>query len=290
MRIILSRKGFDSASGGCPSPILPDGRLRCLPIPDNKSFTRYASIYSNDVFPTGKIVESLTKQKILSTSRAHLDPDIDPNAKLRDKNWLGVFGQCGSSQSHLEKQGVKVGDVFLFFGLFRQTDEKNEKLNYRQKTRNRHVFWGWMQIDKIIRISNNITNNQFSWCSEHPHVYYPKRINNVIYIATKTITIPELTENVLPGFGVFPKFNTHLQLTAEESEKPSIWRLPEWFSPYQGKALSYHTDFERWRRCDRYHRHVLLESVGRGQEFVIDISDDKKSKEWLVTMLSNSVE
>lgn len=27
MRIILSRKGFDSAAGGCPSPILPDGRL-----------------------------------------------------------------------------------------------------------------------------------------------------------------------------------------------------------------------------------------------------------------------
>ncbi|WP_454862743.1 Nmad3 family putative nucleotide modification protein [Pseudomonas hormoni] len=30
MQIILSRKGFDSAAGGCPSPILPDGRLFSL--------------------------------------------------------------------------------------------------------------------------------------------------------------------------------------------------------------------------------------------------------------------
>jgi hypothetical protein len=241
------------------------------------------------VFPTGKIVESLTKHKILSSSRAHLDPDIDPNAKYRDKNWLGVFGQCGSSQSHLEKQGVRPGDVFLFFGLFRQTDEKNEVLGYSKKMYNRHVFWGWMQIDRIVRI-NNYTKDQFSWCSEHPHVYYPKRINNVIYIATKTITIPELTKNTLPGSGVFSKFNPQLQLTAEEFEKPSVWRLPEWFSPYQGKTLSYHTSFEHWQRCDRYRNHVLLESVCRGQEFVIDISDDRKAKEWLVTILNNSAE
>ena len=33
MKLILSRKGFDSANGGCPSPIL-DGRLCSLPIPD----------------------------------------------------------------------------------------------------------------------------------------------------------------------------------------------------------------------------------------------------------------
>nr|WP_275450862.1 hypothetical protein [Pseudomonas syringae] len=37
MRIILSRKGFDSAAGGCQGPILPDGRLFSLPIPDKAS-------------------------------------------------------------------------------------------------------------------------------------------------------------------------------------------------------------------------------------------------------------
>jgi len=34
MRVILSRKGFDSSFGGCPSPILPDGTLLSLPIPE----------------------------------------------------------------------------------------------------------------------------------------------------------------------------------------------------------------------------------------------------------------
>ena len=41
MKIILSRKGFDSSNGGISSPILPDGTLLSLPIPgkfDNLSF------------------------------------------------------------------------------------------------------------------------------------------------------------------------------------------------------------------------------------------------------------
>ena len=33
MKIILSRKGFDSASGGLCNPILPDGTLLSMPIP-----------------------------------------------------------------------------------------------------------------------------------------------------------------------------------------------------------------------------------------------------------------
>ncbi len=34
MKVILSRKGMDSTSGGIASPILPDGTLLSLPIPD----------------------------------------------------------------------------------------------------------------------------------------------------------------------------------------------------------------------------------------------------------------
>jgi Nucleotide modification associated domain 3 len=37
MKLILSRKGFDSAYGGVPSPILPDGTLCPLPIPSNEA-------------------------------------------------------------------------------------------------------------------------------------------------------------------------------------------------------------------------------------------------------------
>jgi hypothetical protein len=35
--LILSRKGFDSGFGGRPSPVLPDGRMVSLPIPEDPS-------------------------------------------------------------------------------------------------------------------------------------------------------------------------------------------------------------------------------------------------------------
>ena len=37
MKVILSRKGFDSANGGIVSPILEDGTMISFPIPSNDS-------------------------------------------------------------------------------------------------------------------------------------------------------------------------------------------------------------------------------------------------------------
>ena len=47
MKVILSRKGMDSEAGGIPSPILPDGTLLSLPIPDNTSGQKYSELYYN---------------------------------------------------------------------------------------------------------------------------------------------------------------------------------------------------------------------------------------------------
>ncbi len=43
-RLILSHKGFDSRSGGCPSPIFPDGTMFSLPIPsgDHEQFALHS--------------------------------------------------------------------------------------------------------------------------------------------------------------------------------------------------------------------------------------------------------
>ena len=41
MKVILSRKGFDSCYGGHPSPILPDGRMISLPIPSSEDLICY---------------------------------------------------------------------------------------------------------------------------------------------------------------------------------------------------------------------------------------------------------
>ena len=46
MKVILSRKGFDSSYGGIPSPILPDGRLVSFPIPSPSDCFQLADINS----------------------------------------------------------------------------------------------------------------------------------------------------------------------------------------------------------------------------------------------------
>ena len=48
MKLILSRKGFDSSSGGYPSPIFPDDTLCSLPIPDCYSKIKYSDIRHGD--------------------------------------------------------------------------------------------------------------------------------------------------------------------------------------------------------------------------------------------------
>ncbi|WP_121240714.1 hypothetical protein [Sulfurisoma sediminicola] len=48
MKLILSRKGFDSAAGGIASPILPDGRMISLPIPSQADNFTFADINVQD--------------------------------------------------------------------------------------------------------------------------------------------------------------------------------------------------------------------------------------------------
>lgn len=117
MKIILSRKGFDSSAGGASSPILPDGTLLSLPIPDTSrtSNIRCEDIRANGV-SIGIVVEDLTKQKITRRDFAHLDPDLRASAYPRLPDWRPLFGQSDQSQTHLKNEGVTVGDLFLFFG------------------------------------------------------------------------------------------------------------------------------------------------------------------------------
>jgi len=46
MKIIFSKKGFDTSFGKKPSPIFPDGSMISLPIPDAYSNCPYAAIAS----------------------------------------------------------------------------------------------------------------------------------------------------------------------------------------------------------------------------------------------------
>ena len=72
MKIILSRKGFDSSNGGCPSPIMPDGTLLSMPIPS------YDAASYDDLWYNGEKYSDIMKQlkPKANFENCHVDPDI----------------------------------------------------------------------------------------------------------------------------------------------------------------------------------------------------------------------
>ena len=118
MKIILSRKGFDAGIGGVASPIFPSGELYSLPIPESfpsRHSKRYKEIQVGNQ-SLGTIVNDLTGGRVKPDTFAHLDPDLNVLSVPRQTNWRPVFGQAGAAEKHLQNQGVKEGDVFVFYG------------------------------------------------------------------------------------------------------------------------------------------------------------------------------
>lgn len=123
MKVVLSRKGMDSRAGGIPSPILPDGTLLSLPIPNEKSGVPYG-----DLVYKGRTYQQIIQQihptfDFQKHPFCHLDPDIYGVLKNTHAGWKPAFGQYEIPAKHLDGQGVDVGDVFLFYGMFRQTEK-----------------------------------------------------------------------------------------------------------------------------------------------------------------------
>ena len=74
MKIILSRKGFDSANGGIVSPIMEDGTLISFPIPSDDRDNFEDLIYGGQ--PYTKILQDLKYKKHPKYHNCHLDPDL----------------------------------------------------------------------------------------------------------------------------------------------------------------------------------------------------------------------
>ena len=267
MRIILSRKGYDSASGGIPSPIFPDGALCSLPIPSTD--TAHLKDVRFQGRPLDAIVEQLAGPDVAGRG-VHLDPDLDFDARLRQPGWLPCFGQVGASQAHLARRSIGPDDLFLFFGWFREVEMDNGGLRYRRDAPDIHCLFGWLQVGAIYRLGMAEASPP-QWASDHPHVsgaerYLSEGANNALYVASERLRLPGLRRPVSGG-GAFRHFDPRLQLTAP-GRKRSIWRLPASFRPKTGlPPLSYHSDARRWSEdADG----ILLQTVGRGQEFVLD--------------------
>jgi hypothetical protein len=282
MKVILSRKGFDGEAGKVPSPILPDGELCSLPIPSRDS-RRLRDVHWRGA-PLSDIVSDLTAGRLGRMTRIHLDPDLRRDAVPRLRGWRPTFGQVNAAQSHLNEQGVGPGDVFLFFGWFRQTVMLNGRLRYQPRSRHLHLLFGWLQVGHLIRLGDRQAAVP-RWACDHPHVKRRRSMatNNTIYVASERLEIPGGRFTV-PGAGVFPRFDEKLVLSAPGQRNRSLWQLPPWFFPRQGRTpLTYHVDASRWTRGrDR----CMLQTVAVGQEFVFDTDEYPEAELWLQGLFS----
>lgn len=261
MRVVLSRKGFDATAGGCASPILPDGTMVSLPIPDGRSPIRYRDVvaHGHDV---GRLVADLSGGAYTGASRAHLDPDLVPGAFPRKQGWRPIFGQSGGPQTVLARAGVGEGDVFLFFGWFRRAERVRGRWRFVAGAPDLHVLWGWMEVGEVVAVAGR-GGAVPTWAAYHPHVAGGARTNNTLYVARAA--------------GVFARYDDRLRLTREGAPR-SRWSLPAWFEPCGRPPLGLHHAPWRWRRAgDRVH----LQSVARGQELVLDAAAYPEAVPWL---------
>ena len=282
-RLILSRKGFDSKYGGCPSPIFPDGTMYSLPIPggDDEEPIPYRDLQHGNI-NIGRVVEDLTRGRYKADDLPHLDPDVRPDAIRRRDGWRGLFGQAGAAEGHLENQSVGAGDVFLLFGLFRRVQETRAGWRFVSNAPKQHILWGWLQIEQVRKVHQiRADETLFDWASYHCHFGFNDP-SNTLYVATHRLDLNDTVAS--PGYGVFPRFDERLVLTKPRGSA-SQWRLPRWFYPSGNKTpLSYHRNRVRWKRT---HDCAYLQSVGRGQEFVLDISEYPEALPWVSGLVND---
>ena len=278
MKLILSRKGFDSQSGGCPSPIFPNGTLYSLPIPHDQSEVTYGDLWHGDT-NIGEMVADLTCNRIGSKVHAHLDPDINHVAYPRQEGWQPLFGQSGAAQGHLDNQGVQIGDLFLFFGLFQKIEKVSGRWHFVKDAPRQHILWGWLQIGEIHKV-DNLAKDELPWTCYHPHRHLSrdKDPTNTLYIASCGLHLGD--GSIAQGAGCYLKFHERLVLTNPNGSGVTDWRLPRCFYPDNGNSpLTYHPKLDHWRHDDRY---TYLQSASRGQEFVLDLDQYPDVTDWLM--------
>ncbi|MBR4634877.1 MAG: hypothetical protein IKO51_00760 [Clostridia bacterium] len=193
MKIILSRKGFDSANGGMPSPIMPDGTLLSMPIPSDDNMLYDELTY--DRLSYSEILHQLAPRK--KFGQCHVDPDIRKNCRQKPvPNWTPAFGQIGAAQGVLSNANVEVGDIFLFFGWFRRVELHDGKFRFVRRNTgdfydhsDMHVIYGYLQIGDIV--SDKSLISKFPW---HPHSSVSRLENS-----SNTLYLPSETLSIVPG-------------------------------------------------------------------------------------------
>lgn len=286
MKLILSRKGFDSGYGGIPSPILPDGSLVPLPIPTQHDCHTLADINFKNI-DLGGLLAHLSNGRHNLKTKVHLDPDLDRPSGAKLPGWRPALGQTGNAQSHLRDMGVGVGDVFLFFGWFRAVDRIGGMWRYIPSAPHLHVIFGWLEVSAVLYIVTERDRCllEYPWIRDHPHVLTPTHYEdarNTLYVAASSSRYGPTHRH---GGGRFEKYTGSLRLT-KPGESRSVWSLPRWFYPVGDRLpLSYHPNLDRWCLDDE---RVTLRSAAKGQEFVLDGNAYSEADSWITSVISGS--
>ena len=219
MKVILSRKGFDSSNGGIVSPIMEDGTLISFPIPSDDKDQFEDLFYLGH--PYTKILQDLNYKENPKYPNCHVDPDLTQDRRSdRIEDWCPIFGQISSSASYLLKNvKVDIGDIFLFFGNYHRVKYTNGKYQYIKNSgdfysdNDLQLIWGYMQGGRIIQSSEE--QRKYSW---HPHSRndYVEDKSNVMFVASEKLSFNEK----MPGAGVF-KYREDRVLTAKNCNKPT---------------------------------------------------------------------
>lgn len=262
MKIILSRKGFDSGYGKIASPILSDGTMLSLPIP-GVSNTKFTDL-SYDGKNYRKILE-LSGYPQEQGEFCHLDPDIRDGIRINSiADWKPAFGQEKSAQTYLHKCGVGQGDIFLFFGWFKKEKPVS---NSFYETANLHAIYGYMQVGKIITDEKEI-REQYPW---HPHSEGGYK-NNALYIPSEHLNIDG--SDFGKGYGTLA-YRQDRVLTKENCSRaqwiPQSFLMPEHILCCNRKNSS---------------KKDALYYQGQWQEIVFDADNDPELIKWVKTVLS----
>lgn len=285
MKVVLSRKGFDSTYGGYASPIFPNGRMISLPVPSMYDKIMYSQLHFDGDITYYSLMKDLNDKihvkensksewkPLIYEIRCHLDPDINLHILEREKDWMPIFGQKNTAAWHLLKKNVHEGDLFLFFGWFKEAEKIDGEYRYKINAKDLHVIFGYLQIGQIIKTAE--LEKIPHYLRNHAHTH-EKRINeesNTMFVARERLA---WNENI-SGAGIF-NFDESLILTKDGMSRTQ-WKLPDFF---RNLEISYHP-----KKSKKYGwKEDYFQSATRGQEFVIE--ENTQVEEWAKNLINKN--
>lgn len=296
MKFILSRKGFDSSWGGHACPLISDRTLLMIPIPvtDPKYADADTTTYAQlrvpgtdrtffDVMQSHKMTHltaGSSKPALTPELRCHLDPDLTREVVERPAHWRAAFGQGDAAEGHLRRQSVGVGDIFLFFGLFRRSDGTQ----FLDDSPPRHILFGYLQVGEVFRTDDKGYRAP-AWSHPHFAAGYTHQNGstrkNAVYGASDCLTLNGKDLGV-PGHGTFT-YDDKRVLTKPHAPSHTMWKLPDFFEQ-EKVQISYHRDGGTygWKH-ETSEDKGYFQSAHRGQEFVFDATPS--AIEWFTKTL-----